>query len=132
MAFANLWLGADRQELSVDLMRYTSDAPESVMEYLFVQLMLWGKAQGYAEFNLGMAPLSGLSSSEAAPNWQRMGAALFEHGVPSYNFKGLRSFKDKLKPVWRPRYLAIAGGAAPAMVLIDATRLIGRGARENR
>jgi phosphatidylglycerol lysyltransferase len=44
----------------------------------------------------------------------------------------LRGFKSKLQPEWRPRYLAVAGGANPALVLLDATRLIGRGRREGR
>ena len=70
------------------------------------------------------------SASEAAPFWHKLGRAIYEEGVPSYNFKGLRSFKSKLQPVWRPRYLAVAGGASPALVLLDATRLIGRGPKE--
>ncbi|NLI41902.1 MAG: bifunctional lysylphosphatidylglycerol flippase/synthetase MprF, partial [Caldisericales bacterium] len=61
-AFANLWLGAEKEELSLDLMRYLPDAPESIMDYLFVQIMLWGKQEGYRWFNLGMAPLSGLEA----------------------------------------------------------------------
>ena len=50
--------GADRAELSIDLMRHTGEAPAGVMEYLFTELMLWGKAEGYRWFNLGMAPFS--------------------------------------------------------------------------
>ena len=37
------------------------------MEYLFTELMLWGKQQGYRWFNLGMAPLSGLEGRSLAP-----------------------------------------------------------------
>ena len=59
-AFANLWTGAQLEALSLDLMRFLPDAAEGVMEYLFVCLMLWGKAQGYRWFNLGMAPFSGM------------------------------------------------------------------------
>ncbi|HEY6353926.1 MAG TPA: bifunctional lysylphosphatidylglycerol flippase/synthetase MprF, partial [Burkholderiaceae bacterium] len=60
IAFANLWLGAEHEELSIDLMRHVADAPSVIMDYLFVELMLWGREQGYRWFNLGMAPLSGL------------------------------------------------------------------------
>jgi lysylphosphatidylglycerol synthetase-like protein (DUF2156 family) len=42
----------------------------------------------------------------------------------------LRSFKNKLQPDWRPRYLAVSSSATPALVLLDATRLIGRGTKE--
>ena len=96
------------------------------MEFLFLRLCEILKAEGCRWFDLGMAPLSGLSASEAAPFWHRLGGAIYEEGVPSYNFKGLRGFKSKLQPVWRPRYLAIAGGGSPALLLLDATRLIGR------
>ena len=131
-AFVTLLVTDLGEEVAVDLMRHVEDMPSIGMEFLFLRLAEILKAEGVRWFSLGMAPLAGMSSSEAAPRWQKLGAALFEQGVPSYNFKGLRSFKDKLKPVWRPRYLAVAGGAAPALVLIDAARLIGRGAKEDR
>lgn len=132
VAFATLLATDLGKEVAVDLMRYIDEIPAAGMEFLFIRLAEILKAEGVRWFSLGMAPLAGMSSSEAAPGWQKLGAALFEQGVPSYNFKGLRGFKDKLKPVWRPRYLAVAGGAAPALVLIDAARLIGRGAKEDR
>jgi phosphatidylglycerol lysyltransferase len=47
VAFANVWVGADRTEISVDLMRYTSVAPPGVMEFLLIELILWGKENGY-------------------------------------------------------------------------------------
>jgi phosphatidylglycerol lysyltransferase len=46
VSFANLWLGAEKEELSPDLMRYLPEAPPGVMEYLFVELMLWGMQAG--------------------------------------------------------------------------------------
>jgi phosphatidylglycerol lysyltransferase len=57
LAFTTVWKGAEKAELSIDLMRYLPDAPPGVMEYLFIQLMLWGKEEGYQRFNLGMGPL---------------------------------------------------------------------------
>ena len=127
VAFANLWIGANKGELSMDLMRYSPDAPESVMEYLFLQLMLWGKAQGYAEFNLGMAPLSGFESRSLAPLWIRAGALVYQHGENFYNFQGLRRYKEKFDPVWEPRYLASPGGLALPRILANVTALISGG-----
>ncbi|HEY0779450.1 MAG TPA: bifunctional lysylphosphatidylglycerol flippase/synthetase MprF, partial [Gemmatirosa sp.] len=127
VAFANLWQGADKRELSMDLMRYSPDAPESVMEYLFLQLMLWGKAQGYEEFNLGMAPLSGFESRSLAPLWIRAGALVYQHGENFYNFQGLRRYKEKFDPVWEPRYLASPGGLALPRILANVTALISGG-----
>ncbi|MBP7003385.1 bifunctional lysylphosphatidylglycerol flippase/synthetase MprF [Amaricoccus sp.] len=132
VAFATLLATDLGEEVAVDLMRHVADVPNVAMEFLFIRLCEILKAEGALWFSLGMAPLAGLSSSAAAPNWQRVGAAIFEQGVPSYNFKGLRSFKEKLKPAWRPRYLAVSGGAGPALVLLDATRLISRGGKDER
>ncbi|MES2491047.1 MAG: bifunctional lysylphosphatidylglycerol flippase/synthetase MprF, partial [Pseudomonadota bacterium] len=42
VAFANLW--RTEHEVSVDLMRYGGSAPRGVMDYLFVEMMLWGRA----------------------------------------------------------------------------------------
>ncbi|HEX8784501.1 MAG TPA: bifunctional lysylphosphatidylglycerol flippase/synthetase MprF, partial [Steroidobacteraceae bacterium] len=46
VAFANLWTTGTRAELSVDLMRFDPRAPRSAMDYLFIELMLWGQREG--------------------------------------------------------------------------------------
>jgi phosphatidylglycerol lysyltransferase len=127
VAFANLWLSADTEELSLDLMRFLPDAPESVMEYLFLQLMLWGKQEGYRWFDLGMAPLSGLEDHALAPLWNRLGAYMFRHGEHFYNFQGLRQYKEKFDPEWEPRYLASPGGLALPRILTNIASLISGG-----
>jgi phosphatidylglycerol lysyltransferase len=99
------------------------------MEYLFIELMLWGKAHGYRWFNLGMAPLSGLSDEALAPIWSRVGVFLFRHGEHFYNFQGLRKFKGKFHPHWRPRYLASPGGLALPRILTDVATLISGGVK---
>ena len=129
-AFANLWAGPGKHELSVDLMRYHDDAPNGVMEALFIHVMLWGKAQGYRWFSLGMAPLSGMEMSSVAPFWNRLGAFLYEHGEAVYQFQGLRGYKDKFGPVWEPRYLVYPGGLRLPRVLADVSALIAGGYRK--
>jgi phosphatidylglycerol lysyltransferase len=134
-AFANVWEGgpaapgAPREELSTDLMRYLPDAPPSVMEYLYVMLMLWGREQGYRWFNLGMAPFSGLETHALAPAWARLGSLLYTHGGQLYNFRGLRRFKDKFDPVWEAKYLASPGGTVPPRVLANIATLVSGGMR---
>jgi len=128
LAFANLWTGG-REELSMDLMRHRPEAVRGVMDYLFTKLMLWGAAQGFAWFNLGMVPLKGLENRALAPLWQRLGAVLFRYGEHFYNFQGLRMFKEKFDPVWEPRYLASPGGLALPRVLADVAALISGGLR---
>ena len=127
IAFANLWSAAGRAELSVDLMRHVPDAPKAVMDYLFVELMQWGAAEGYRQFNLGMAPLSGLESHPLAPLWHRLGTLIFQHGENLYNFEGLRAYKDKFAPLWRAKYLATPGGLGLPTVLVDVAALISGG-----
>lgn len=127
VAFANVWSCTAGEELSVDLMRYGEAAPHGVMEYLFVQLMLWGQGQGYRWFNLGMAPLSGLEKRKAAPLWNQLGALLYRHGEHFYNFQGLRQYKEKFDPVWEPRYLASPGGLALPGIVTNVGALISGG-----
>ena len=128
-AFANLWPGPQRVELSVDLMRYHRAAPKDVMEALFVHLMRWGKEQGYQWFALGMAPLSGFERSPVAPVWNRIGAFLYEHGEAVYNFQGLRAYKEKFNPIWEQHYLAYPGGLRLARILADVSALVAGGYR---
>lgn len=128
VAFANLWPGDDRHEVSVDLMRYGPDAPSGVMDYLFVEIMLWARDQGYQQFNMGMAPLSGLSNRPQTPLWNRVGSYIFEHGEYFYNFQGLRSYKDKFDPRWEPRYLVSPGGLVLPQVLVNLATIVSGGA----
>lgn len=124
VAFANIWTGGG-VEASVDLMRHLDDAPRGTMDFLFVELLLWAKARGFAWFNLGMAPLSGLADHRLAPFWHKIGRQIAQRGGAYYGFEGLRAFKNKFDPVWTPRYLA-APPSGLAAALLDATRLIGR------
>jgi phosphatidylglycerol lysyltransferase len=124
VAFANLWESDARAELSVDLMRHTAAAPKGVMDFLFTELMLWGRAEGYRWFNLGMAPLAGLEAHRLAPAWHKVGRLIYRYGENFYNFEGLRQYKEKFQPEWRPRYLAAPGGLAQTRALLDVTTLI--------
>jgi phosphatidylglycerol lysyltransferase len=129
MAFANVWQGAGREELSLDLMRYRPEAPHGIMEYLFLQIMLWGKADGYRWFNLGMAPLSGFETRSLAPVWSRLGGFVYRYGEHFYNFKGIRNYKEKFTPVWHPKYLACPGGISLPRTLADVSLLISGGVK---
>jgi phosphatidylglycerol lysyltransferase len=144
VAFANVWAndriaGGEqghpeaKAEFSLDLMRFDrARAPDSVMEYLFIEMMLWGAAEGYGSFGLGMAPLAGLEpGGEApalAPLWNRFGGLLFRYGENFYNFQGLRAYKEKFDPEWSSRYLAVPRGRMElAGALVDVTTLISGG-----
>ena len=124
VAFANIWRGSDKKEYTVDLMRYLPDGPAGMMDLLFIGLLAQAKSEGYAWFNLGMAPLSGLARHRLASLWSRIGAFVYRRGDRFYNFEGLRAYKDKFKPEWRPKYLAFPGGLALPQILMDVTGLI--------
>jgi phosphatidylglycerol lysyltransferase len=119
VAFATIWTTADRSSFSMDLMRYADDAPKNVMDFLFVELLAWGREQGYQAFEFGMAPLAGLEDRPLAPIMSRVGRLLFERGEELYNFRGVRRYKDKYDPVWQPRYIAAPNKWAIPILLAD-------------
>jgi phosphatidylglycerol lysyltransferase len=127
VAFANIWRAGADTELSIDLMRYNDAAPKGVIDFLLIECMLWGKAQHYQWFGLGMAPLSGLEEHALAPAWHKLGRMVQRYGETFYPFEGLRKYKEKFLPVWRPRYLAAPGGLGMAAALLDVTSLISGG-----
>jgi phosphatidylglycerol lysyltransferase len=127
VAFANLFQGAHKHELSLDLMRYDPAGPKFAMDALFGALMLWGAAQGFQWFSLGAAPFSGIESRQLSSLWNRIGGFIYEHGEHLYHFEGLRSFKQKFDPTWTPIYLASPGGLAAPKVLYEVNVLISGG-----
>jgi phosphatidylglycerol lysyltransferase len=126
-AFVNVWPGPNQFELSVDLMRHRPTSPSNGIEGLFIYLMLWGKREGFQQFNLGMAPLSGLQTGSLAPLWVKVASYLYRYGQPFYGFQGLRGFKEKFSPRWESTYLAYPGGLALPRVLADVSALIAGG-----
>jgi len=127
VAFANLWMSGEKEEIAVDLMRHSGDSGYGVMDYLFIEAMLWGQTQGFHWFSFGVAPLSGMRDNALAPLWNRVGAFLYRHGEDLYNFQGLRRYKEKFLPVWSPRFMASPGGMALPRVAADVATLISGG-----
>lgn len=127
IAFSNVWLGAGKEELSIDLMRYAPEAPSGVMDFLLIKMMMWGRKEGYRWFNLGMAPLSGLENRALAPLWNRVGTWIYRYGEHFYHFQGLREYKEKFGPEWEPRYLASPGSLLLPRILTDIAALIAGG-----
>lgn len=123
VGFSNLWTTPDGRLLSIDLMRYSAEAPRNVMDYLFVSIMLWGHDQGYEAFDLGMAPLAGLESRPLAPSLSHLGAFIFNRGEDLYGFQGLRAFKQKYDPDWRGSYIAAPTSWLLIPALADAALL---------
>ncbi len=129
VAFANLFQGGNKSELSLDLMRYEPESPSFVMDALFAEMMVWGAEQGFHWFSLGAAPFSGIENRELASIWNRIGGFVYEHGEQFYHFEGLRAFKQKFDPEWSPNYLASPGGFAAPRILYEVNILISGGIR---
>ena len=130
IAFANLMPDyGHHQELSIDLMRHLSDAPPGTMDYLFVELLQWSRSKNYRFFNLGMAPLAGVGEARFARPQERLARLAFEYGNRFYNYKGLRSFKEKFHPQWRSHYLAYPVFTPLPALLLDTAALVAGGYR---
>lgn len=129
VAFANLFQGAKRHELSLDLMRYLPEAPNFAMDALFAEMLLWGAGAGFHWASLGAAPFAGVENRELAPLWNRIGGFIYEHGEHFYRFEGLRAYKEKFDPVWSPNYLACPGGLAAPRILYEVNVLVSGGLR---
>ncbi len=128
VAFANILTGAEKQEISIDLMRYRPKVSNVLMDFLFAELLLHAQAEDYHWFNLGAAPLAGLADHPLATSWNRIGTMIYQRGEDFYHFEGLRSYKEKFSPVWRPNYMACPGGLAVPRALLDINTLISGGA----
>jgi phosphatidylglycerol lysyltransferase len=126
LAFANLLEGPRHEELSVDLMRYRTDGP-SVMDFLVLSTMLYGKSVGYRTFNLGMAPLASVGEHRGARVGERLAGILFRRGDHWYNFQGVRFYKQKFDPEWVPRYMAYQSALEWPVALANVSALIAGG-----
>lgn len=130
VAFANLMPGARPGDgLAVDLMRHAPDAPQGVMDYLFVRTIQWARDGGWAVLDLGLAPLAGLEDRRLAPVFARVGALVFDEGEAVYGFSGLRAYKAKFSPDWRPRFIAAPPSTPLALALLDVALLTSGGWR---
>jgi phosphatidylglycerol lysyltransferase len=122
-AFANLIPDGVAGEATIDLMRRRPDAPNAVMDFLFVKLFAHARAAGFARFSLGMTPFAGVGTRPGAPALERGLGLLARHLDRVLAVKGLRAYKDKFGPVWEPRYLVYPSAAALPVVALALVRL---------
>jgi phosphatidylglycerol lysyltransferase len=105
VAFANMIPEYQANEITIDLMRHLRETEHGLMDFLFVSMFEWSKAQGYTSFNLGLSSLAGIGEKPGDPAIERALHFIYEHVNQFYNFKGLHNFKEKFHPAWSPRYL---------------------------
>jgi phosphatidylglycerol lysyltransferase len=104
LAFVNLLPACRKDEATADLMRRRNDAPNGVMDFLFVKLLLLSRDEGFQRFHLGMAPMSGFQEIEEPSPEERAIHAFFQHLNFLFSFQGLKAFKSKFATSWEPRY----------------------------
>jgi phosphatidylglycerol lysyltransferase len=105
IAFANIMPTYTKEMVSIDLMRYSSEAPQSIMDFLFISLFNYYKEKGIKVFNLGMAPLSNVGTSRKSFVQERIANLIYQFGSHFYSFQGLREYKNKYATSWRSRYM---------------------------
>jgi len=104
LAFINL-ISVDNNEITGDLMRRSTHAPNGIMDYLFVNLFEYAKQRGYARVSLGMAPMTGFREHEHATMEERAIHAVSRKLDFLFSFRGLHHYKAKFATSWEPRYL---------------------------
>lgn len=124
MAFAILWTTPDHNEIGLDLMRYRSNAPKPIMDFLIIETLLWAKKQDFHWFNLGITPLSELKHYPLAPLWHRVEVLMYEHSYSAKQSNDPGAQHERDQPMWRPKYLVSPGGIKTPRILRDINRLI--------
>jgi phosphatidylglycerol lysyltransferase len=106
VAFVNVVRSYRPGEATIDLMRHRADAPNKIMDYLFVKLFLWDKEHGFERFDLGLAPLSGLLDLDDPTAEEAAVQAFLQRLSFIFRFVGLKQYKAKFATWWEPSYVA--------------------------
>lgn len=106
-AFVNLVPSYSKTRMSFDLLRYANNAPADTSAFLFLHLIVHLDTINCPEFDMGLAPLSGLSVSDSLD--EKGLHLLYTYANRYFAFKGLHRFKARFKPTWEPRYAVYQG-----------------------
>ena len=98
-------------EATFDMMRHLPGIHWGMMDYLFANLMLALKQEGYTTFDMGLAPLAGVGEHPQATVVEKAVHQIYEHIGRVVSMKGLRQYKLKFEPSWEERFMVYQGGA---------------------
>ncbi|MGB0926227.1 MAG: bifunctional lysylphosphatidylglycerol flippase/synthetase MprF [Pikeienuella sp.] len=104
VAFISIWRSGNGQEWSVDVMRHGADAPAGTVHALIVAACDGARAAGAKQFNLCLAPFSGLTPPQNL--FERFAHLVYKRGEAFHSLQGLYRFKSAFRPTWHPRYIA--------------------------
>lgn len=107
LAFANIMPNQNDTWATIDLMRYYREGtPNSIMDFLFLNLFLYFKDKEKKYFEMGMAPLSNVGINANSFVEEKVAYLVYKFGYKFYSFEGLRAYKEKFKPIWQAIYLS--------------------------
>lgn len=131
-AFSNImYMYDNNKSFSVDLMRFTKNAPRGIMDFMFISLIESGKEEGYETFNMGVAPLANVGVSKYAFWNEKLALQFYEYGQVLYSFKGLRRFKEKFTDKWDNKYIAYRRNTSVLIIVIQAAILCAKSKRKD-
>lgn len=110
IAFVDQITDYRKGEATIDMMRHRVEVPGGTMDFLFAKLLPTLKEEGYAQFSLGLAALSGVGETPDASMEERAMHQIYEHMNRFFSYKGLRQYKSKFEPTWEERFLVYEGG----------------------
>ena len=126
--FTNLMPMYDENKtLSIDLMRFSHDACNGIMDFIFVNLFQYAKESGYEKFNMGLAPLSNVGTSKYSFLSEKIASQVYMHGQSFYSFQGLKKFKEKYCTTWDSRFIAYKKKTSLVFTMIQVILLFGKG-----
>jgi phosphatidylglycerol lysyltransferase len=105
LGFVNLIPSFRKGEATIDLMRRGSEAPNGVMDFIFIRLFEHLAGAGVERFNLGMSPMGGFQEGEEPTPEERAVHFFFQRMNFLFSFKGLHAYKAKFADLWEPRYV---------------------------
>ncbi|MSE05268.1 DUF2156 domain-containing protein, partial [Lactobacillus salivarius] len=129
VAFASM-MPMDDKTLSIDLMRHSKQAPSGIMDKIFITLFEYGKENGYERFDMGMAPLANVGTSQYSFIEERAAHFIYEYGYSFYGFQGLRDYKDKYVSYWLPKYTAYRKRSSIVSTMLEVTSVVNSKRRE--
>ncbi len=97
VSFASAMPTGTATTTSIDLMRSSTDAPSGIMDGMFVNLFQQAKADGFATFNMGMAPLANVGRSDYAFLEEKNGPPGVSIRLPLLRISGVAIVQGKIR-----------------------------------
>jgi phosphatidylglycerol lysyltransferase len=113
-------------EINFDLMRHIPGVPNGTMDYIFMNLMLALREEGYRKFAMGVAPFAGIGKGPGSSLTEKAMHQL-QHFDWLAHSRGIFQYKLKFEPLWEDRYVAYQGGPLSLVkVALAITRAVDR------